>query len=174
MFTKVYWIETFDNGAAIGIMPRPRGNDWLEDEIERLAFHGVHTIVSLLERSEISELGLRDEEILCLKHTIDFINFPIPDRGLPVDQQSVINLISELRQRLEQRKKIVVHCRMGIGRSSIIAGATLMKDGMKAEKILAKISEARELKVPDTKDQENWLKQFDPTYSRFITCICLL
>jgi hypothetical protein len=65
MFTKVYWIEKFENGAALGIMPRPRGNDWLEDEIKVLAQKGVGTVVSLLEKDEIQELGLREEGRIC-------------------------------------------------------------------------------------------------------------
>ena len=41
-----------------GIMPRPRGNDWLEDEIKQLRLNGVNTIISLLESEEILALGL--------------------------------------------------------------------------------------------------------------------
>jgi hypothetical protein len=36
MYTKIYWIHDFANGAKLGIMPRPRGDDWLEEEIVKL------------------------------------------------------------------------------------------------------------------------------------------
>ncbi len=85
MFTKVYWLKKYSNGAAVGIMSRPRGGDWLEDEVRNLKLLGVQTMVSLLEWSEIYELDLKDEERLCTKHGITYINFPIPDRGLPKD-----------------------------------------------------------------------------------------
>ncbi len=58
MFTKIYWIDKFENGGAIGIMPRPRGNDWLADEVKRLKETGVNTIVSLLEKRRNSRIGI--------------------------------------------------------------------------------------------------------------------
>ena len=161
MYTKIYWIEKFDNGAAVGIMPRPRGDDWLEDEIRRFELNGVNAIVSLLESQEIAELGLKNEETLCQRYGIKFINYPIPDRGLPKDQQTVNQLTDGLRNRIDQGQRIVIHCRMGIGRSSMIAAAVLIKDKMKANEIFDKISQIRELRVPDTEDQIDWLRGFE-------------
>ena len=57
MLTQVYWIP-LDQKGALGIMPRPRGDDWLEDELQALARYGVTFLVSLLEREEEEELGL--------------------------------------------------------------------------------------------------------------------
>jgi len=54
---------------------------------------------------------------------------------------------------------IVIHCRMGIGRSSIIAGAVLLQQGRKADDILQHISKTRGVRVPDTDEQVKWLKQ---------------
>ena len=161
MYTKIYWIEKFDNGAAVGIMPRPRGYDWLEDEIKRFELNGVNAIVSLLESSEIAELGLKNEETLCRKNSMNFINYPIPDRGLPKDQQTIKQLVDGLKGKLDQGQRIVIHCRMGIGRSSMIAAAVLIKDKMNANEIFDKISQIRELKVPDTEEQIEWLRRFE-------------
>jgi hypothetical protein len=38
-------------------------------------------VVSLLERSEIRELELQAEPSLCADAGIQFLSFPIPDRG---------------------------------------------------------------------------------------------
>lgn len=161
MFTRIYWIETFENGAALGLMARPRGNDWLEDEVKNLKLKTVQTVVSLLERAEIYELGLSEEEALCQKYGINFIHFPIEDRGLPTNQEATKHLVQTLQQRLHAGEKVVVHCRMGIGRSSIIAGAVLLKNDLTADTIFDKISQVRQLNVPDTQGQVNWLKQFE-------------
>ena len=61
MATRMYWIERFSNGARLGIMARPRGEEWLLDEIEYLRKQNVLVLVSLLEKSEINELGLGKE-----------------------------------------------------------------------------------------------------------------
>ena len=161
MFTKIFWIEEFNNGAAVGIMPRPRGEDWLEDEIKRFELNGVQTIVSLLEPNETTELGLKGEESFCRKYNINFINYPVPDRGLPKDQLTVNRFIDGLKGKIDKGQRMVIHCRMGIGRSSMIAAAVLLKNGMKADKIFNQISHIRGLKVPDTDDQIDWLRRFE-------------
>jgi protein-tyrosine phosphatase len=46
---------------------------------------------------------------------------------------------------------------MGIGRSSIIAAAILLKHGMIGCEIIEHISLIRGLKVPDTEEQLAWL-----------------
>lgn len=157
MFTKIYWIHQFDIDARLGIMARPRGNDWLENEIIQLKKQHVSTLVSLLESDEIYELGLKQENVLCEKHGIKYINFPIPDRDVPKYENDVNVLISQLIKSLDAGS-IVVHCRMGIGRSSIIAGALLLAAGIKFGNIFDSISTVRGMKVPDTDKQSDWLK----------------
>jgi len=158
MLTKIYWIHRYDNSAKIGIMARPRGNEWLEEEIAGLKKQQVAIIVSLLEPSEIFELGLEKEQQTCLKHGIDYRNFPIPDRGLPGKKDNINPFINKLVSDAKEGNNIVIHCRMGIGRSSIIAGAILLQAGLKAEAIIAHISKVRGLRVPDTDEQIKWLK----------------
>jgi hypothetical protein len=64
MRTNIYWLDDSPSGR-IGIMPRPRGGDWLEDEIRALRDAGVDVIVSLLEKHEIEELDLQHEPVYC-------------------------------------------------------------------------------------------------------------
>ena len=158
MPTKIYWLHKFDNSAKIGIMARPRGDNWLEDEIKHLKNSSVNVLVSLLERSEIYELDLDHEEELCLSKNIEYLNLPIPDRDIPGQGDKVDQLIDKLIQKLNAGLSIVIHCRMGIGRSSIIAAAVLMTYGFKSHDIIKNISIVRGLKVPDTDKQIAWLK----------------
>jgi protein-tyrosine phosphatase len=158
MYTKIYWVHEFANGAKLGIMPRPRGNDWLEEEIIKLKKQYVNLWVSLLEHHEITELGLRNQQALCSKHELEFINFPIVDRSVPEKGGKIDSLIDQLYLKTESGNSVVIHCRMGIGRSSIIAGSILLKAGFKTDQILQKITSARGLKVPDTDLQVQWLK----------------
>lgn len=161
MPARIYWIETFANAARLGIMARPRGNEWLDDEIASMRKQSVNHVVSLLESTEIEELGLRQEKQVCAKHGIDFSNLPIPDREVLEDKSKINQLISLLCSEIRNGLSIVIHCRMGIGRSSIIAGAILLEinDQLNANQIFDKISIARGLKVPDTEEQISWLKK---------------
>ena len=83
MPVKIYWLHNFENASRLGIMTRPRGNEWLEEDILSLRRQGVQIIASLLDRNEIYELGLEKESELCLKNGIEYINFPITDRNVP-------------------------------------------------------------------------------------------
>ena len=139
-------------------MARPRGDNWLEDEINHLKSSNVNVLVSLLERNEIQELNLDHEEELCVTKNIDYINFPIPDRDIPKLSDKVDQLIDRLTKKLNAGLSIVIHCRMGIGRSSIIAAAVLMTYRLKPNDIIKNISIVRGLKVPDTDKQIEWLK----------------
>lgn len=140
------------------MMARPKGNDWLEDEILKLKQHDVSMVVSLLERSESRELELENERVLCSKHDIEFVNFPIQDRSIPEDLKSFANLIHKINDELKSDKRIAIHCRMGIGRTSVVAAAILVKNGMNTELVFDFLSKKRTLEVPDTKEQVQWLK----------------
>jgi protein-tyrosine phosphatase len=156
--TKIYWIHRFANSSRIGIMARPRGNDWLEDEIINLKNCQVGVLVSLLERDEIYDLNLDLEKEHCFAQNIIYINFPISDRGIPKQNDNTDQLIGLLMKKINEGLSVVVHCRMGIGRSSIIAAAILLKYKFKANDIIENIIKIRGIKVPDTDDQLSWLK----------------
>ncbi len=139
-------------------MARPRGDDWLEDEINHLKNNEVGVLVSLLEKDEIYELKLNNEEQLCRTKNITYINFPISDRDIPKQDGDTDKLIDTLTKKIDEGHSVVIHCRMGIGRSSIIAACILLQKGLKADDVVANICKVRGLKVPDTDEQLKWLK----------------
>ena len=141
------------------MMARPKGNDWLEDEIRKLGFLGINTVVSLLEKHEEIELEIEKEDNLCQKYDIEFVSFPIRDRGVPEEIEPFLRLISKIDRRLRDDKKVAIHCRMGIGRTSLVAAGILMKSGYKPDGIFEFLSEKRTLDVPDTDEQAQWIKE---------------
>jgi protein-tyrosine phosphatase len=52
---------------------------------------------------------------------------------------------------------VIAHCRMGIGRSSTFAAATLVKLGVPADGAWEKIAVARGRPVPDVAAQRSWI-----------------
>lgn len=79
MLTPVFWIPTPAPGR-VGIMARPRGHDWLEDEIAGLARQDVSALISLLTPAEQHELGLTEEGAICARQQIAYLSLPIGDR----------------------------------------------------------------------------------------------
>ena len=93
-----------------------------------------------------------------------FISFPIEDRGTPHDSAKVQELVAQLSSEIQQGKGVAVHCRQGIGRSSLVSAAVLLFAGDDLDEALSSISNARGLEVPETIEQRRWLQQFAKTH----------
>ncbi len=152
---RIYWIDEFEKGN-IGMMARPRGNDWLEDEIIKLKMLNVDCVISLLEQDEIYELEIEKEAFFCNQNDITFVNYPIRDRGIP-EKDSFINLIEDTYKRIKLGEKIAVHCRMGIGRASMVSAGVLIMEGINPNIVFDLLSKKRTLNVPDTNIQKDWI-----------------
>lgn len=157
MASDIYWITT-PNGLRLAIMARPRSGDWFEDEVDHWRRAGIEVVVSLLERDEIRDLELQREGALCAERGIEFLSFPIPDRGVPHDPVAAKRFASEIAG---SGKATAIHCRAGIGRSSLMAAAVMISKGEGAEKAISAIEDARRLPVPDTDAQRRWIIELE-------------
>ena len=113
-------------------------------------------VVSLLDDSEIAELELAAEGDACAKAGMRFVRFPIPDRGIPDSRLAATELAAALAAELRGGRGVGIHCRMGIGRSSLMAVCVLISLGVSAESAWASVKRARGLDVPDTAAQRDW------------------
>ncbi|AFM03901.1 putative protein-tyrosine phosphatase [Bernardetia litoralis DSM 6794] len=157
MKTRIFWIN-----KNLAIMPKPNSDDFLEEDIINFANQKVGILVSLLTKEENFDLGLQNEESICQKYSIDFISFPIIDRSVPTNKQNIQirELAKKLVKKTKQNKKIIVHCRGGIGRAGMLCSAILIENGISNQEAIKKISEARNLKIPDTEEQKEWIMNY--------------
>jgi protein-tyrosine phosphatase len=155
--SRLHWIEM---AGRLAIMARPRADDWLDVDVGGWKASGVDLVISLLEPDEVTELGLRREAELCRTSGIEFISFPIPDRGVP-EIQPALNIARSIADGIASGRSIAVHCRAGIGRSSIIAACAMICSGIEAGEALALIKAARGVVVPDTEEQRDWIIRFN-------------
>jgi protein-tyrosine phosphatase len=142
-------------------MARPRASEWLDDEIASWKAADIAAVVCLLEKDEIDELSLGDEESLCRRHGIEFVPFPIPDRGHPESIEQTEAIARDIAVKLKGGSAVAIHCRAGIGRSSLLAACTLIGLGFDASTAFNLIASARGLKVPDTDEQRSWVISFE-------------
>jgi len=161
MHTELFWIPTTLAGR-LAIAPRPRGNDWLDDEIAGWHGTGIDTVVSLLMSDEIVEFGLEGEAAACGSHGMRFENFPIPDRGTPASRERFERLIAEIGTELAASRGVAIHCRQGIGRAGMTAAAVLIAGSMEPAEAVAVVSQARGRSVPETSAQRDWLEACAP------------
>ena len=156
MSTNTYAIDGPWPGN-LAISARPRGGDWLEDEVKGWQAAGFEIIVSLLTPDEVAEMELGMEERYSREHQLEFVSFPIVDRRVPESRAAALKLIERLEAALARGRNINVHCRQGIGRSALIAAGLLFARGVSAEEALKRISDARHALVPETSEQRKWI-----------------
>jgi protein-tyrosine phosphatase len=161
MKAHVYWIDGPWPGR-LAIVPRPRGGDWLEDEVQAWQQAGLDRVVSLLTPDEVADLDLSKEAAWCQTHDMQFMSFPIPDRGVPASRHAALALVQQLEQALAVGERIAVHCRQGIGRSALLAACVLVAAGEEPDMAFQHISAARGCTVPETVEQQEWVKACVP------------
>jgi protein-tyrosine phosphatase len=154
--STIYWVENTAPGR-LGILARPRAGDWLEDEMKALREAGVDILVSLLTAEEVAELELTAEQSHCEATGMAFISFPINDRSTPDSDSEALALVHQLKRAVVDGKSVAIHCRMGIGRSSMVAAGMLVMLGMEGERAFELLAASRRLPVPDTEQQRKWV-----------------
>lgn len=159
MLTELYWIAGPWPGR-LAIMPRPRGGDWLEDEIQSWRRAGVDIVLSLLTADEIVELRLEDEADLCRANGIQFLSFPILDRWIPESAKDFSEMAVTVADQLADGKNVAIHCRQGVGRAALLAICLFVLAGVDPAIAIQRVSSARGCSVPETPEQRRWIADF--------------
>jgi len=157
--SEIFWIEG-NPPPGLAIVLRPRGGDWLEDELLRMKRAGITALVSLLEDEEALELGLGEERESATAIGLSYLSYPIPDRHTPPDPAGFRQFANGLSERLHNGERIGVHCRGSIGRASITTACVLIQSGWNPEKALTAIETARGCAIPDTPEQREWILHY--------------
>ena len=157
MKPKLFWIPGPWRGK-LAVASRPRGGDWLEDEIKAWRKAGLDVVVSLLEKHEVAGFELDREGEVAESNGVRLISFPIPDRGVPASTREALSLFTTIAAALEEGKNVAVYCRQGIGRSGLIATGVLLTSGMGVDRALEAVGAARGETIPETPAQLQWIK----------------
>lgn len=164
MQTEIYWVRKLDKNVydpvRLAVLPRPRGGDWLEGEVRALRAAGVDVLASLLTANETEVQELTEEANYCAAAGIEFVRFPIVDRGVPESTSDFLGLVRRLTWYVEGGKAVAIHCRQGIGRSAVVAACVLAVLGERPDVALDRIAAARGRPVPDTDEQREWVLRF--------------
>ena len=156
MKPDIYKVELIGSGS-LSVMAKPVSGEWIEDEFSNISSMGINRIVSLLEAHEAYELGLDSEKQLSEKYNMEFISYPIVDRGLPSSINEFLQFTNSLYHEVVLGLNIVIHCRAGIGRTGVVAAGILLHHGFDPKDAFDLISKQRRVEVPDTQAQIDWL-----------------
>lgn len=159
MASQLFWVD----GPWLGklaVAGRPRGGDWLADEITRWKNAGVDRVLSLLTPAEQHELDLEDESNKVQAHGMGFSSFPIEDRATPASRANFATTIEQFDAALAAGKNVLIHCRQGVGRSGLVAACLLVAKGLVPDQAVKRVSAARGLSIPETAEQRSWIDHY--------------
>ena len=164
VLTDLHWVAGPWAGR-LALAARPRGGEWLSDEMAQWRMEGVDTVVSLLEADEESELGLSGEGSEARASGMTFKSIPIADRQVPASKSDFAQAIEDLDGELSAGRNLVIHCRQGIGRTGLISGCLFVLKGLEPETAIQRLSEARGIPVPETEEQRRWISRYAEMFS---------
>ena len=158
MPSSIYKVTHLGEGF-LAIMAKPVAGEWIDEEFSSIARFGIKRLVCLLQAPEIRELGLATAADLCASKKMEYLHFPIKDRGIPHSLSKTLLLIEDLYNNILQGANTVIHCRAGIGRTGLLSAAVLVRHGYTPVEAFHLLSKARGVQVPDTREQYDWVVQ---------------
>ena len=159
MKDRIFWVRGPWPGK-LAVAARPRGGDWLDDELSSWRRAGIRTVVSLLTAKEEEDLELEKEGAAARAQGLKFLSLPVRDRQVPESEAEVESAIQKLDATLDSGKNVLVHCRQGVGRSGLLAACLLVNRGVAAQAAVDELSAVRGTLVPETPEQRRWIERY--------------
>ncbi len=157
-----YWVNT-GNSMRLAVAPCPDGGSRLDTEIASLRDEGVDVLVSMQTPTEMRALGLAEEPQACERAGVRFLWLPVVDHRVPSSLAAVRQIVEILQAELAAGKGVAAHCFAGVGRSVLLVACVLCAEGWTPEQTFDAISEARGFRVPETREQMRWIREFAAT-----------
>jgi len=129
---------------------------------------GIDTFIDLTEAGELPPYDIY------LPGSVTYLRKPFPDHGVPRAREHMVEVQAAIDSALAAGKRIYVHCRAGIGRTSLAVACHLIDHGLAPDAALIRLNELwRDNErshtwpdVPETDEQRDyildWTPQADP------------
>lgn len=159
MWTKLHWVDGPWPGK-LALAARPRGGEWLAEEIADWRRNGVNAVFSLLTVEEERDLDIAGGAAEARAHGMRFLSYPIPDRRVPDSESNLAKALEKMEAELTAGRNVVLHCRQGIGRTGLVAACLLLTKGIDPETAVVRLSAARGTPIPETLEQRQWIDHY--------------
>ncbi len=126
---------------------------------------GASVLVTLLERAEMSRIGVADLLDRATRSGLECQWLPIPDGEAPSDLEATSRLVARVLERLAAGRTVIVHCHGGIGRSGMITACALVGAGVEPGKAVEIVREARP-GAATAPGQEEFVHEFGRAWRR--------
>ena len=138
------------------------GKPWKRDlkmDLARLKeTHKCDILISLVEEAELQKLKIPKLAQEARDLGIEVVRFPIPDTRVP-SLEDARKVASYAKQRMDEGKRVVYHCRGGLGRAGTMCACTLVLLGNDAITSVIHTRQTRPRAIENSL-QENFIYNF--------------
>jgi ADP-ribosyl-[dinitrogen reductase] hydrolase len=130
----------------------------LDTDIGAIQVWGADTVITLIEDHEFALLCVTHLGEAVRRQGMDWLHLPIRDVDVP-DQRfesAWQSLGCEVHEKLDAGKRILIHCRGGLGRTGLVAGLILVERGYEPTTAIQTIRAARPHAI-ETRAQERYV-----------------
>lgn len=140
--------------------PGPRNFSWVRDDLAGMALPYEDVWEALLERGigAVLTLSVARPPGEPARAGLAWRHHPIEDFGVP-EPRDLDRTWRWVREQLAADRKVVVHCRAGLGRTGMVLAAFLAADGMDPDDAIAHVRRLRPGSI-ETPDQERFVHAF--------------
>lgn len=170
---RVHWVPDLPAAGALGLTLAPGKHGpsyydpagWARDldaDLDRLRHHHrADVLVSLLEDHEYDLLAIPDLRGRARDAGLEVRHFPIADDSVPPPwkEDAFAELVAGIRRAVDDGRRVVLHCRGGVGRSGLVAAAVATTYGDDADAAIARVRRAQPWAV-ETREQEAYVGRF--------------
>ncbi|MEA3410192.1 MAG: cyclin-dependent kinase inhibitor 3 family protein [Pseudomonadota bacterium] len=141
--------------------PKAMTGPWdrdIEADLRAIVDWGASAVVTLMEVHELTQLGVPELGGRVEASGMRWLHLPIRDVSIPGPSFETAweTAGEDLRSRLWNGQRIVVHCRGGLGRTGLVAARLLIELGEAPDQALARVRAARPGAV-ETCEQEKYV-----------------
>ncbi|KAM6465289.1 cyclin-dependent kinase inhibitor 3 isoform 1-T1 [Liasis olivaceus] len=140
----------------------------LQKDIDELISYGVLDVFVLCTKGELTKYRVPHLMETYQNYGITVHHHPIPDGGTP-DIARCCVILNELRNCLECKRKTIIHCYGGLGRSCLTACLLLqISDTIDPQQAIDSMRELRGSGAIQTLKQYNYLHDFQETLAAYL------
>jgi protein-tyrosine phosphatase len=178
---KISTIFTLDSGGSLILSQCPgknmsKGRDGkvhsrdIRTDLLNFKDQGISMIICLLNDYELRSIGVQVDlyKNSCKQLDLLMIQFPVIEMAAPSSVESVeLAVLSPVTQALTDGRKVLVHCRGGIGRAGTIACCLLLKLHLcpSPKQAISLVRSKRDPRCVESRKQEDFIKNYFKTCS---------
>lgn len=156
-----YWVEP--GKLLAGEYPGDKQDELAHEKISALLRSGVVTFIDLTEENE----GLQPYAPL-LNGAASHHRFGLRDVSVPESPEATMEVLDAIDRHIALGHLVYVHCWGGVGRTGVVVGCWLARQGLGGEKALARLRDlwrhcpkSAWRKSPETLEQEQYIVNWE-------------